>query len=1268
MRIGVLSSQTVPEPPDAWRRLESLLDSAVPGRRFSIESMPFDALEADVASRRLDFVLTNPAHYVRLRHRFGLSAPLATRTGEFSGEEVTVFGGVIVVRTDRADTFTLADIADQRVAAVHPFSTGGFLAQARQLALAGYPVPANVLETGLPHARVVDAVLSGEADVGFLRSGVLEFLIEQGRMDARELRVVQSEALWGLAFDTSTRLYPEWPLAAMPLTEHDLARRVAAVLFSVRDPALAPPAAEVGGFTVPADYSVIEDLLRELGVAPFDTEWPVTLQDVWREYRLAMLLSAVLFAFLGVFSALLVIGRRRLRYLQDIVERSPAVAISWRHEPGWPITFVSRNIAQFGYAAEHLASGRTSFLELIHPDDRERVTNEIARQADHGADEYQHNYRLRHGEGRWIRVEDYTRLVRNRAGHVTALGGILWDVTERYDAEIRVAHVRDLMRYVIEHNRSAVAVHDIDLNYVYVSQKYLESFGLQGEEIIGRHHYEVFPDLPQRLRDVHQRVLKGEVLSAEDDPWLNDGGTLDWTRWECRPWFDVEGLIGGIIVYTEIITERKQAELELREKTAALARTNQRLEQLATVFTSAREGILITDVDGRIIEVNDAFGRITGYDRDEVIGRNAALLNSGRQTASFDREMKHSLESKGFWAGELWNQRKTGEIYPQSTTATSVRDKSGQTVHYVFLFSDVSEQKQHERQLEHATQYDRLTGLPNRSLLTDRLEQAMAQAQRHASGLVVVYLDADDFKSVNERYGQSFGDRVLCRFAQRVQDWLRAGDSVARFGGDELVVVLTGLDCEADAKPLLDSLLQVADESLGDDLEGIRLSVSLGATFYRHSDEADADQLLRQADQAMYRAKLAGKRRYLFFDHAEDIATRGVSEALQRIREGLVRNEFVLFYQPRVNMRTGVVLGAEALIRWQHPERGLLAPAQFLPMIEHEDLALDVGEWVIEQALAQLAAWTHQGLALSVSVNVFARQLQQENFVEALQSALQCHPGVVPTHFEIEVLETSALDDMGKVSALIERCQAIGVQCALDDFGTGYSSLSYLKSLPAAVLKIDQSFVRDMLDDPNDLAILNGVLGLARAFERVPVAEGVETVRHGEILLDLGCDLAQGYGIARPMPAEELPLWMQRWAPSASWLGRVSGEDAQLRLLFATVEHRGWVADVARCVQSGGRRPELDAHGCAFGRWLEHNAPALHLEADELEALHALHHEVHQAGRQLAKGGFKSDEIGPELVRLYALRDRLVQELGRIESALREKQKESGGGVASSRH
>ncbi|MGZ5001014.1 MAG: EAL domain-containing protein, partial [Methylomonas sp.] len=396
-----------------------------------------------------------------------------------------------------------------------------------------------------------------------------------------------------------------------------------------------------------------------------------------------------------------------------------------------------------------------------------------------------------------------------------------------------------------------------------------------------------------------------------------------------------------------------------------------------------------------------------------------------------------------------------------------------------------------------------------------------------------------------------------------------------------------------------------------------QVSASLGISFYPQAEDVDADQLLRQADQAMYQAKLAGKNRYHIFDAAQDSSIRGRHESLNRIREALAAHEFVLYYQPKVNMRTGKVVGAEALIRWQHPVKGLLPPSLFLPVIEDHALSIEIGEWVIDTALNQIELWHDAGLDIPISVNVSAGQLQRSDFVDRLRVALAAHPIVGPGCLELEVLETSALEDIAQVTQIMDACREIGVMFALDDFGTGYSSLTYLKRLPITLLKIDQSFVRDMLNDPNDLAILDGVLGLARAFGRQVIAEGVETREHGEILLRLGCELAQGYDIARPMPADEMPDWSATWHTERSWVDLPLISRADLPLLFASAKHRAWIVSLEKHLKGEGEAPPLDHHQCLFGRWLDTDGKTYYGNRPTFQTLDPLHRQVHMLATEL---------------------------------------------------
>ncbi len=578
----------------------------------------------------------------------------------------------------------------------------------------------------------------------------------------------------------------------------------------------------------------------------------------------------------------------------------------------------------------------------------------------------------------------------------------------------------------------------------------------------------------------------------------------------------------------------------LRLERAAQARwaARQHMRLASSVFTHAQEAITITDLSGNIVSVNDAFCRITGYTPAEVLGQNPRILSSGRQSPEFYAQMWRALQAEGHWQGEIWNRRKSGEVYAELISIFVVPGDNGQPQNYVATFQDITQQKNHQSQLEHIAHFDALTNLPNRVLLADRLQQALSHAQRRGTLMAVVFLDLDRFKDVNDAHGHATGDQLLVALAQRLRDSLRDGDTLARVGGDEFVAVLADIPDVCECERVLERLLAAASQPVGLADRLLQVSASLGAALYPQ-DGTEADTLLRHADQAMYQAKQAGKNRYQLFDVAQDISTRQRVESRARVAQALLQNEFVLHFQPKVNLRLGQVGGAEVLVRWQDPQRGLLAPGLFLPDIEGHALSAQLGDWVLGAALAQLADWQRAGIHLPLSVNISAHHLQQPHFVGRLAELLREHPHVNPADLELEVLETSALEDIPRVSAIMRGCQALGVSFALDDFGTGYSSLTYLKRLPASVLKIDQSFVRDMLDSPDDLAIVQGVIGLAKAFGRGVIAEGVETRAHADALQRLGCELAQGYGVARPMPAPQLPAWVQAWHTHPRWSSAV---------------------------------------------------------------------------------------------------------------------------------
>ena len=866
-----------------------------------------------------------------------------------------------------------------------------------------------------------------------------------------------------------------------------------------------------------------------------------------------------------------------------------------------------------------------AWLEVLHPDDRLRCVAETD-QALRGEKAFDTDFRVVWPTGEVRHIKATALVLRDANGEPLRMTGVNFDITDRKQAEIT-------LQSVMEAANDAIVVTDPMGNITYWNRAAQQILGYSAEDVLGKNlhrlmvperhlpaHHAAYPAFQRtgqgaavgKTRDLHARRKDGQEIAVEislASVRLNDG------------WHAI-----GII---RDITERKLSEGKL-----LLA---------ASVFTHASEGIMIAGPDGTILDVNDAFVEITGYPRSEVLGQNARLLKSDRQGKAFYAAMWNTLSETGQWRGEIWNRRKNGEVYPETLSISSVRDAQGSIQHYLAMFSDISTLKAQQEQLEYVAHYDALTRLPNRVLLADRLHQAMAQANRRQTRLVVAYLDLDGFKEVNDAHGHEVGDQLLIALASRLLDTLREVDTLARMGGDEFVAVLPD-QIEAEASvPMLNRLLSATAQPIRIGNCVHQVSASLGVAIYPQNDEVDADQLLRQADQAMYQAKVAGKNRYHFFDAEQDRNVRGRHESLEHIRRALTKHEFVLYYQPKVNMRTGQVIGAEALIRWQHPENGLLSPAVFLPVIEEHALAISIGEWVIHSALAQIERWQNAGLYLPISVNIGAHQLQQPDFIDRVRAILAEHPDVTPGRLSMEVLETSALEDLTHVSRVIEACRAMGVGFALDDFGTGYSSLTYLKRLPVRKLKIDQSFVRDMLDDPDDLAILEGILGLARAFRRQVIAEGVETVAHGELLLKLGCELAQGYGIARPMPAADLPVWAATWRPDPAWNNRQPAQRDDLPLLFAQTEHRAWLAALENYLK-GLRElpPMLDPRQCRFGQWLHAEGQARYKGQPTFQTIARLHRQMHDRAAEICERHPSGKDAA--LAELRCLLDQLIDE------------------------
>lgn len=650
--------------------------------------------------------------------------------------------------------------------------------------------------------------------------------------------------------------------------------------------------------------------------------------------------------------------------------------------------------------------------------------------------------------------------------------------------------------------------------------------------------------------------------------------------------------------------------------------------QLCSLLLAVEEGIQLWTADGRLAYANRAtfeqfpeLGGEGGWDYLQMAG--LCLTEDGLPLPADRFPVARVIAGAAACLDTLVQVPRTdaAPLWLRINARPLATDAASAATGIITSTVDVTALVEQEHRLQRQAHYDVLTALPNRLLLADRMKLALAHCQRRGEILAVCLLDLDGFKPVNDQLGHKAGDRLLQEIARRLQDAIRADDTAARLGGDEFALLLGGFKSpgqwEQALKRILDAV--VVPFAIGDQVA--RVSASIGVTLFP-GDGGDPDQLLRHADQAMYKAKEAGKNRFHIYDPAFESRARANQGILRRIEDALDKGQFKLHYQPKVDCRQGRVVGFEALVRWDHPVLGLRAPGEFLPLIEHEDVIVRLGEWVIAEALAQLEEWSLAGFDLGISVNVSARQFLRGNFASRLGEMLERYPPALVRRLEIEIVETAALEDINAVAALIDQYQALGIAFALDDFGTGYSSLVHLKRLAAHTLKIDQTFVRDMLDDPGDLAIVQGVIGLAEAFQAQVVAEGVESIEQILMLLELGCDVMQGFAIARPLPADRVAAWLRDFRSDPRW--RLAETNFPLRsdfeLLLMEVSHRHWVERLRQVLARRGgveELPPVDYASCRLAHWYGSAGGRRFGSLPEFREIEAAHRQVHRLAETL---------------------------------------------------
>ncbi len=832
--------------------------------------------------------------------------------------------------------------------------------------------------------------------------------------------------------------------------------------------------------------------------------------------------------------------------MAQLLASSPTIVYSLRmQDDAFIATWVSENVSRIlGHeVGEVLAPGW--WQAGIHPQDLDAALVNVRKLLRDGHASF--DYRFRRRDGTYIWVRDELRCVSGRDTDATDFVGSWTDIS----ADKRAALIDEARARVLDHIVAAAPLgeilEDIALHLQAIEPAMRVSIQLL-DETTGRLTNGASPSLPDFYVAACEGLVPGQgVGSCGTSAWSGVPVLVEdvlahpyWASFMAvtrragvracwsLPFKDEDGkVLGTLAVYHDTPRLPDNAQLELIgdfSRITGLAvqkgRAASALRQAAAVFESTRDGVFVTDLDARIVALNRAFTEISGYSQSEALGKTPRILQSGRHDAAFYQALWSALKGCGHWQGEVWNRRKNGELYQQTLTLSTVYNEAGVPSHYVAVMTDISQLKRSEAQLEYLAHHDPLTDLPNRLLLQLRVQHAIDQAARDDRHVALLFIDLDRFKNVNDSLGHPAGDELLKAIATRLRARLREVDTLARLGGDEFVLLIESMEAPEDAAHVAQMLIELlqAPFRLAQGRE-IYIGASIGIAVFPE-DGTTVTELIQHSDVAMYQAKDSGRGALRFYTESMSRVVQDRLNLDNRLRRALERGEFALHYQPQIDMASGRVIGAEALVRWLDPDEGLISPARFIPVAEETGLILPIGEWVLRTACAQARIWQDAGHDLCIAVNLSARQLQQPKFAQLLASLIE-EFGLEHGRLDLELTESTLAVDHAQTEARLRDLKALGVVLSIDDFGTGYSSLAYLKRFPIDVLKIDQSFVREIPHDRNDMEIAATIIAMAHTLKLRVIAEGVETEEQLAFLKERRCDAWQGYLCSKPIPAED---------------------------------------------------------------------------------------------------------------------------------------------------
>jgi diguanylate cyclase (GGDEF)-like protein/PAS domain S-box-containing protein len=757
-----------------------------------------------------------------------------------------------------------------------------------------------------------------------------------------------------------------------------------------------------------------------------------------------------------------------------------------------------------GYKSSELIG--KNITEFSHPDDAQIsyvMWQNLKERKDRFVDAFQKRYRNKSGQ--WIWVEIHLSALWADDGSLKHMVGFVQDITERYETQEALLSQKKLLSTVMNSAADLIFYKDKNQCYLGGNEAWYKFINLPPNQALKRCDEDIYgPKIAKLLKEHDAKVY----ASQKRQVFIEEVNGAFFETYK-SPLIDENGDVIGLVGIAHDVTQKREQE------------KHQRLAQ--SVFENTAEGIIVTDKDKIITSVNPAFTVITGYSAKEAIGKHPSMLSSGNHEDLFYEKMWENINNLDYWQGEIWNARKDGEIYPELLTISRVKDENGDIMSYIGVFSDITLMKRTQEKLEYIAHHDPLTMLPNRLLLEARLEHSIEWARRENFKIAVLFLDLDHFKEINDAFGHSLGDEVLVNVAQRLKGLLKENDTVARIGGDEFVIMLENYDDLIYLEKTIQSILALFEEPVMAKGRSFNLTCSAGVALYPN-DGHDMETLIKNADAAMYQAKESGRNTYTFY--TSEITHTLFEKMLMEneLRRAIDSGEFILHYQPQIDMRNGKVVGVEALARWAHPGMGLIMPDKFIPLAESTKLIVPIGRKLLDQACLQAKIWIDEGRCpkgWKMAVNISAVQMVHDDLYETVLEATK-NAGIKPSFLELELTETYIMDNPKESRALMQKLKTLGVTLAIDDFGIGYSSLSYLKQFPIDCLKVDRSFIRDIPDDSDDMAISKAIIALGKSLGLKVLAEGVENEIQKTFLIQEGCNFAQGYFYSQPKAAIEL--------------------------------------------------------------------------------------------------------------------------------------------------